>query len=217
MIPKLVIFDCDGVVVDSEHITNKVMRDDLAMRGLVLDLDQIMDLFVGGTIAGCAIQAAKMGADIPDDWVPMMYDKFFKALAEQAELVPGILTVLDALDVAGVPYAMGSNGPHKKMQITLGRTGIKDRFQGRIYSREDVPNPKPAPDVYLHAARLAGVGPQDCVVVEDSVSGAKAGVAAGMRTLGFTRDTPVAKLRPIVDQVFSDMSELPALLGLTPQ
>lgn len=214
MPPKLVIFDCDGVVVDSEPVTNLALRDDLAARGLDLSLNQVMDLFVGGTIKGVGVQAAKMGADIPDTWVDQMYAKMFTALQDQVELIPGIVGVLDALDAAEIPFAIGSNGPHKKMQITLRRTGLLDRFAGRCFSREDVPNPKPAPDVYLHAAAMAGVNPCDAVVVEDSRSGARAGKAAGMVTYGFTAETPAEKLRGIADHLFDDMTELPGLLGL---
>jgi HAD superfamily hydrolase (TIGR01509 family) len=213
-VPKLVIFDCDGVVVDSEPLTLQLIRDDLAARGLPLDLSKVTDLFVGGTIAGAGAQARAMGADISADWADLIYDKVFAALARSVEPIPGIGAVLDRLDHQGIPYAIGSNGPHRKMEITLARCGMSARFAGRTYSREDVAAPKPAPDVYLLAASQAGVAPQDCVVIEDSATGAQAAVAAGMAVFGFARETPRTKFEGLTELLFEDMAQLPALLGL---
>jgi HAD superfamily hydrolase (TIGR01509 family) len=213
-VPKLVIFDCDGVVVDSEPLTLQLIRDDLAARGLPLDLTKTTDLFMGSTIAGAGAQAREMGADIPEDWVDLIYDKVFAALARKVESIPGIGAVLDRLDRQGIAYAIGSNGPHRKMEITLARCGLAERFAGRTYSREDVAAPKPAPDVYLLAASQAGVAPQDCVVIEDSATGAQAAVAAGMAVFGFARETPRAKFEGLTELLFDDMGQLPALLGL---
>ena len=213
-VPKLVIFDCDGVVVDSEPLTLQLIRDDLAARGLPLDLIKTTDLFMGSTIAGAGAQAREMGADIPEDWVDLIYDKVFAALARKVESIPGIGAVLDRLDRQGIAYAIGSNGPHRKMEITLARCGLAARFAGRTYSREDVAAPKPAPDVYLLAASQAGVAPQDCVVIEDSATGAQAAVAAGMAVFGFARETPRAKFEGLTELLFDDMAQLPALLGL---
>jgi HAD superfamily hydrolase (TIGR01509 family) len=213
-VPKLVIFDCDGVVVDSEPLTLQLIRDDLAARGLPLNLTKTTDLFMGSTIAGAGAQAREMGADIPEDWVDLIYDKVFAALARKVESIPGIGAVLDRLDRQGIAYAIGSNGPHRKMEITLARCGLAARFAGRTYSREDVAAPKPAPDVYLLAASQAGVAPQDCVVIEDSATGAQAAVAAGMAVFGFARETPRAKFEGLTELLFDDMGQLPALLGL---
>lgn len=210
----MVIFDCDGVVVDSEPLTNAVLRDDLAARGLDLTLAQVMDEFVGGTMAAVGQQAAQMGAEIPGDWLDQVYAKIYAHLAENVEAVPGIATVLDRLDAAGIPYAIGSNGSRRKMEITLGRTGLYDRFAGKLYSGQEIPNPKPAPDVYLLAAREAGVMPDRCAVIEDSASGAKATKAAGMTCFGFIAETPPAKLAQIADHLFKDMAALPDLLGV---
>ena len=212
--PKLVIFDCDGVVVDSESLTHQLMCDDLASRGLELSLPEMIDLFVGGTIAGAGAQAKALGADIPNDWDDQFYSKMFTVLGQSVEVIPGIEAVLDVLDCHGVPYAIGSNGPHRKMDITLKRCRLAERFVGRVFSREDVTNPKPAPDVYLLAATQAGTAPHDCVVIEDSATGARAGVAAGMMVMGFTRETPASKFSGITDMLFGDMADLPALLGI---
>lgn len=210
----MVIFDCDGVLVDSEPITNRLLQDDLAAHGLVLTLEDVMGSFVGGTIAGVGVEARRRGADLPENWADLFYEKMFVALADQVESIPGAEAVLDALDAAGITYAVGSNGPHRKMDVTLIRTGLASRLKGRVYSREDVERPKPAPDVYLKAAADAGIAPERCAVIEDSASGATAGKAAGMAVFGFAAETPRDRLEPICDAIFEDMAELPALLGL---
>ncbi len=210
----MVLFDCDGVLVDSEPITNQLMRDDLVAYGLDLPLDEIMRLFVGGTMIGVFERAREMGAPLPDDWVETFYQKMFDTLAKQVTPIPGAADVLTRLQAAGIPFAVGSNGPHEKMRITLARCGLAELLAGRVYSREDVANPKPAPDVYLKAATDAGIAPERCAVIEDSASGAKAGQAAGMTVFGFAADTPAARLEPCCDVVFDRLSDLPELLGL---
>ena len=213
--PDLVLFDCDGVLVDSEPVTNRLLQANLAARGLDVPYDQVITLFVGGTIMGVRKQARAMGAELEDDWVDRFYTDMFAALAEEVTPIPGVSDMLDVLDAHNIPYAVCSNGPHAKMDITLQRCGLTERFQGRVYSREDVPNPKPAPDLYLHAAARAGIAPERCVVIEDSPSGAKAGKAAGIFTCGFARETDPARLSPICDALFDDMSQLPDLLQLS--
>jgi HAD superfamily hydrolase (TIGR01509 family) len=138
----------------------------------------------------------------------------FTVLGQSVKSISGIEAVLDVLDHHGTPYAIGSNGSHKKMEITLGRCLLAKRFAGRVFSREDVTNPKPAPDVYLLAAAKAGIAPRDCVVIEDSAAGARAGIAAGMAVMGFTHETAAVKFAGITDVLFKDMADLPALLGI---
>lgn len=210
----MVIFDCDGVIVDSERMTNQVIRDDLATRGLDMSVEDLMDRFVGGTMRRVARQAAEMGAEIGPTWVEDIYEKMYARLGEAVELVPGIVGVLDALDAAGVPYAVGSNGRIKKMEITLGRTGLLKRFEGRLLSGQDFPAPKPAPDVYLGAMALVGADPAKCAVIEDSATGAIAGKASGAKVFGFHAETAPEKLRPHADVLFDDMANLPGLLGI---
>ena len=212
--PDMVLFDCDGVLVDSEPLSEAVLIENLSRHGLDIGPDQFAGLFLGGTLAGVMQKAREMGADLPGNWLNDTYQEIFTVLEEKVELIPGAGMVLDRLDAAGVLYAVGSNGPHRKMEISLGRTGLRNRLQGRIYSREDVAAPKPAPDVYLKAAADAGVPPGRCVVVEDSANGARAGQAAGMYVMGFAADTPAERLAPYCDGVFTVMSDLPGLLGV---
>lgn len=212
--PEYVLFDCDGVLVDSEPLTNQVIRDDLADRGLDLSLEQVMALFLGGTIASDMAKARAMGALLPDDWVQRIDAKAYAVLAERCEQIPRVSTVLDRLDSAAIGYAVASNGPIAKMDVTLNRTALIGRFTGRIFSASDCAASKPAPDVYLKAAVEAGIAPARCAVVEDSASGARAGKAAGMQVFGFASHTPAEKLSPHCHRVFTDMDQLPGLLGL---
>lgn len=215
--PALVIFDCDGVVVDSEGPTLLFLRDELADHGLDLTVAQVTELFIGGTMQGVFEEARKRGANLPQDWVDSYYTRLYALLAEEVAPVPGIEAVLDALEAAGVPYAIGSNGRAEKMAVTLGRTGLAPRFAGRAHSAQDPAHPerkpKPAPDIYLWIAGSLGIAPDQTVVVEDSPTGARAAKAAGMRCYGFTRETPPARLEGIADVLFDDMAALPALLG----
>lgn len=216
--PAAVLFDCDGVLVDSEEITNRLLRDDLAGRGLDLPLDQIMTLSVGGTMEGVADAARQRGAILPDDWVDQFYKVMFAGLEREVEPIQGVSNLLNHLIAADIKIAVGSNGPRAKMDITLRRTGLMDRLFPHIYSARDLNHPKPAPDVYLHAAQQLGAAPGACVVVEDSASGAKAAVAAGMPCIGFApahipRDQ-VKQLARHCDVVVADMAALPVHLGL---
>lgn len=210
-----VLFDCDGVVVDSEPITDRVIAADLARRGLSLDAGAIHGMFLGGTMLDVAEGARRLGADIGAGWVDEIYAAMFVELARGTPLIPGIGLVLDALDGAGIPYAIGSNGPHRKMEITLGQhPDIKRRLAGRIFSRQDVARPKPAPDLYLHAAAALAVSPARCTVIEDSATGARAAVSAGMRCLGYAPDSNGESLRAEGATLFRRMQDLPGLLGL---
>ena len=206
------LFDCDGVLVVSEAITSRVIRDDLAQHGLDLTVERIDALFVGGTMAGVMEASRAMGAVLPDEWLDHIYGAIFAALEAECLAVPGIEGVLDALDAAGIPYAVASNGPVAKMDVTLRKTGLWPRFSGHIYSAHDCAACKPAPDVYLKAA--GSVAPERCVVVEDSGTGARAAQAAGMTVLGFARGGPREKLAPHCAAIFDDMGELVGLLGL---
>lgn len=215
--PDAVLFDCDGVIVDSEGMTFDLFLQDLAAHGLPLTPEAFESDFVGGTVEMVARRARAAGADLPEDWVARFYDRMYAMLTAGVPLIPGVLEVLDRLDAAGVPYAMGSNGSMAKMRITLGQHGLMDRFRV-VLSGQEIGRPKPAPDVYLQAAAACGADPGASVVIEDSASGAQAGLAAGMRVLGYAghgADTVTArKLTALGVPLFHRMEDLPGLLGL---
>jgi HAD superfamily hydrolase (TIGR01509 family) len=215
--PAAVLFDCDEVIIDSEGLTATLLRDDLATHGLPLTPLEFEANYIGGTIETVAERARKAGANLPDGWVADIYRRLNAMLAREAQLVPGILPVLDALDRAGIPYAVASNGPPDKMQITLGKHGLIPRFRA-VLSGQSIGRPKPAPDVYLAAAAACGAAPATCTVIEDSPTGARAAIAAGIPCLGFAPegpDTPTARqLAALGIPLFDSMANLPAHLGL---
>ncbi|UGB38656.1 HAD family hydrolase [Frateuria soli] len=209
--PGLVIFDCDGVLVDSEPVANRVFAGMLAEQGLDLDDGQMDELFLGRTMAHClALVAERLGRALPEGFEAEHDRRLFLALAAELAPVPGVAQVLDGL---ALPSCVASNGSPDKVRFSLGRVGLLSRFEGRLFSAAQVARGKPAPDLFLHAARCMGVAPAACVVVEDSPAGVAGGVAAGMTVLGFAAHTPAGRLRGAgAQRVFKAMDELPALL-----
>ncbi|MFF7989665.1 HAD family hydrolase [Kitasatospora xanthocidica] len=209
---ELVIFDCDGVLVDSEVIAVRVLVRLGEEYGWALSEAEAIERFVGRSeAANHATVAERLGEETATVW-----DKRFREL--HAEAVDAGLTPVDGLPEAlaaiTLPTCVASSGPHEKMRHTLGRTGLHDRFAGRIFSATDVGRGKPAPDLFLHAARSMGVDPAACVVVEDSLPGVQAARAAGMRALGYAGGiTPAERLAGPGTVVFTDMRELPGLIA----
>ena len=215
MRPDMVIFDCDGVLVDSEPITNALLAEDLAGRGLVLEQEAIERLFVGGTMKRVGEMAAEMGAEIPDDWLETIYTAMYARLAAGTPVIAGVEAVLDRLDAAGIPYAVGSNGSLEKMEITLGQhPSLQARLAGRLYSAHAHGVAKPDPELFLIAAREAGVAPERIAVVDDSPSGCIAARRAGMRCFGYAAASDPARLAAEGAHVLRDMAELPPLLEI---
>lgn len=208
----LVIFDCDGVLVDSEPIANRVFGQLLQEHGLPLTADALTDLFVGRSMADClALAAAKLGRALPAGFEAEHDRRLFAALAADLAMVPGVAQVLDRL---ALPYCVASNGSPDKLRFSLAQVGLLHRFEDRLFSAAHVARGKPAPDLFLHAARQMGVPPAACVVVEDTPTGVSAGVAAGMRVLGFAASTPAARLREAgAHELFTEMAQLLTLLA----
>jgi HAD superfamily hydrolase (TIGR01509 family) len=208
----LVIFDCDGVLVDSERISVRLDVVVLGRLGWTLTEDEIVERFVGRSheyMVG-EIEAA-IGRRLPDGWEDELHSLYREAF--EAELAP-VDGVVDALDRIAAPTCVASSSTHQRLRHTLGLTGLLERFEGRIFSAMDVPNGKPAPDLFLHAAATLGADPARCAVVEDSRFGVEAARAAGMRVFGYAGGlTPAARLEGPNTTVFDDMRELPALLG----
>lgn len=212
--PKLIIFDCDGVLVDSEPATNELIAQRLTEGGLPMTTRDAMTMFVGGTIKGVAERAREMGAALADNWVEETYEAMFERLSQGLPPIPHLSAVFEAIDASGVEACVASNGPMRKMRITLPNAGLMERFEGRIFSAHDVGIAKPDPGLFLHAAKTLGFAPEDCAVIEDSASGAKAAKAAGMRCFGYTDATEPEKLTAHGAVPFASMADLPRLLGL---
>ena len=208
---ELVIFDCDGVLIDSERLAVKVDVELLSELGWPLSEAEVIERFVGRSDRDTqAAIEAHLGRKLPADW-----DEHVQSLYRQefADALAPVVGVVDALARITIPSCVASSGTHEYLRYTLQLTGLYERFAGRIFSVEDVRRGKPAPDLFLHAAERMGAEPARCVVVEDSRSGVEAARAAGMRALAFAGGLTPAELLAGPDTIlFEDMAELPALL-----
>lgn len=214
--PRAVIFDCDGVLVDSEVLAAPILAELLTELGLPTTADDVDRDFKGRSWEhGLEVIRARRGGAEP--W-PELRERYRAALfaAFDAELhaIAGVTDALDALEVAGIPYCVASSGDHERIRHGLRAAGLLDRFPDRaIFSVEDVAHGKPAPDLFLHAARTMGFDPATTVVVEDSSAGVQAGVAAGMRVLAYAPDGGAPQpLEAAGAEPFGDMTALPHLL-----
>ncbi len=208
---ELVIFDCDGVLIDSERLAVRVDVQMLHDLGWPLTEPEVIERFVGRSDKDTkAAIVAQLGHPLPDGWDEEI-NRQYRALFA-AELVP-VEGISDALDAISLPTCVASSGTHDHLRYTLGLTGLSDRFDGRIFSAEDVREGKPAPDLFLYAADRMGVTADRCVVVEDSRNGVLAARAAGMRVLAFSGGlTPADLLVGAGTTVFGEMRELPGLI-----
>lgn len=213
MIPKLVIFDCDGVLVDSEPATDRAMAANLARYGLNLSEDQVHQLFVGGTIKGAGEEAQRRGANLPENWVDEMYAEMFAVLRQGVDVLPGVIDLLDRIDAQGIKTAVASNGPVAKMEITLPPVHLWDRFRGRIYSGHDH-GAKPAPDMILKIMADAGVTADETVMIDDSMAGCMAAVNAGVQALGFVADGDKTRFDGTTIEPVAHMDDIAGLIGL---
>jgi HAD superfamily hydrolase (TIGR01509 family) len=208
----LVIFDNDGVLVDSERLANTILAELLTEAGLPYTLEEAVHDFMGGSLVLMRrLAEAKLGAPLPADLEDRYHQRLFDGFT-RLQPVPGVGAVLDRLDADGTTYCLASSGTHRRIRTALRAVGFWERFEGRIFSSEDVAHGKPAPDLFLHAAATMGVHPAACVVIEDSPLGVEAAKAAGMKVLGYAAMTPVGKLAG-ADATFDQMTALPALLA----
>lgn len=207
------MFDCDGVLVDSERLAVRVEARLITELGWPIDEAEVLDLFVGRSDAHMLAEIERrLGRELPE-WTGLYTDALHSAFEEELVAVEGIGAAIDAVEEAGWHTCIASSGTHDKMRLSLGLTGLHDRFEGRIHSATEVAEGKPAPDLFLHAAASRGFAPQRCVVVEDSRSGVEAARAAGMAALGFAGGlTPAEWLEGPGTVVFTDMAELPGLV-----
>jgi HAD superfamily hydrolase (TIGR01509 family) len=207
----LVIFDCDGVVVDSERVVFEVFGSFIRSLGVHLTDGETHEQFLGRALPECmSIVERLRGKPVPSGALERYCADRDRVLRELVQPVEGIREVLETLTI---PFCIASSGGHDKMRITLGATRLMPFFEGRLFSATEVPRGKPAPDIFLFAAERMGVSPARTAVVEDSVNGVLAGCAAGMTVFGFVDLTPAPKLAAAGAQhVFTRMRELPGLL-----
>lgn len=207
----LVIFDCDGVLVDSEPIVNRVFAETLTEAGFQMTYEEITQRFVGKSLATCLEMIQKShGRPLPIEWLERNREREIAALHQELQPVPGITQVLEQLTL---PRCVASNSSHRHLKLVLTLTGLLHKFEGNLFSANDVDRPKPFPDVYLHAASQMGITPERCVVIEDSATGVQAAHAAGMTVFGYAKRSDRTALTAAGAKfVFDQMQELPSLI-----
>ncbi len=212
----LVIFDCDGVLVDSEPLSNTVFARALQREGLDWTVEETMRRLMGRSLKACVeIIEGLLARQLPEDFVHKLQGETLQAFRDAPlQPVPGIHAAIDALEAAGARTCIASSGGFDKMEVSLGVTGLLARFEGRIFSSSQVPRGKPFPDLFLHAAIAMNEQPFDCVVVEDSVPGVQAAKSAGMRVLGYVGapHTDRDAMAAAGALLFGDMKQLPDLV-----
>lgn len=215
--PELVVFDCDGVLVDSERLAVAVDVVVLERVGWPMSDEEIIERFVGRSHEFMVAEIeAHLGGALRTGWELEFAPLYEEAFRRELRPVPGVVEVIRELVAAGVTTCVASSGSHEKMRATLGMTGLYDTFAGRIFSASEVAHGKPAPDLFLHAAASMKVAPQRCAVIEDSTYGVAAARAAEMAVYAFAGGvTPADRLAGPGTVVFHEMTDLVALLAPT--
>ncbi len=208
----LVVFDNDGVLVDSEGPANAILAAQLTDSGVPTSFDDAVARYLGGTVARVRVEVERDGLVLPADFESRYEEAVLARFDEDLTAVPGVVAVLDALAAFGVPFCVASSGTHTRIRASLDRSGLLDRFGDAVFSAEDVATGKPAPDLFLHAAQRLGADPARCLVVEDSPLGVEAAIAAGMTVVGFTAVTPAERLSAAT-ATFASMPDLLALVA----
>ena len=211
---ELAIFDCDGVLVDSEPTANRVMAEVITEAGLPITAEECMRLFMGRRWEdSVSLIAERLGGPLPpsfgDDYRELRDESFRREL----EPVAGIA---DAIARIPLERCVASSGTDERIRFVLGLTGLLELFEGRIFSAHEVEHGKPAPDLFLHAAEQTGHDPERCAVIEDSRVGIEAGVAAGMSVFGYCGHLAAETVRATGARPFASMAELPGLLAAQP-
>ena len=207
---KLLIFDCDGVLVDSEPVANRIFTGALNRIGLDMTYEDVCRGFTGLSMATCIERIEeRLGRSVPEGFVDALQAETFAAFRSDLKVIPGIVRLLDELEI---PSCVATSGEPEKAELTLGVTGLLQHFKGRIFSSHQVKRGKPAPDLFLYAAKEMNTLPVDCAVIEDSLPGVQAASAAGMTVFGFAPESNGADLASAGARVFTQMSQLGELL-----
>ncbi len=214
--PDLVIFDCDGVLVDSGPIANRVLAEAVTALGRPMTTEDCLRAFEGQHFATVIAGLERaLGRPVDETWLPEPRQRTAEAFRRELRPIDGIHEVLAELAAARIATCVASQGPAEKMTVSLGVTGLPPAFAGRIFSAYQVARGKPHPDLFLHAAACLNRPPASCVVVEDSPLGVRAAVAAGMAVFGFDPQGDGQDLAAGGARVFGEMRALPGLLGLS--
>jgi HAD superfamily hydrolase (TIGR01509 family) len=210
--PGCIIFDCDGVLVDSETIGIRVLLDMTAEYGVAMNFSEAVDEFSGRRLRDVLnVLQTQTATPFPSDFEQSFREQSYKVFQTEVLPVDGIRELLSSLTI---PFCVASSGPVEKIKLNLDLTGLLPYFSNRIYSGYDINSWKPDPGIFLHAAQQMGFAPSDCVVVEDSKAGVTAGVSGGFKVFGYAKHSNPVELKKEGAQVFYSMHDLPGLLGL---
>jgi HAD superfamily hydrolase (TIGR01509 family) len=206
---RLVIFDCDGVIVDSEPVSNRIIAESLTELGWEMATEDATRLFLGVTLSDMQPTIeARLGRPLPATWRSDLAARMVAALEVEATPIPGAVDALRALTAMGVPWRVASNSSHAEMRAKFERLGIAELVAGRVHSHSEVARAKPAPDLFLAAAAAEGAVPSECIVIEDSVPGVQAARAAGMDCLAYAPHSDGKVLRALGAVPFQSMADV---------
>ncbi len=207
-----VLFDCDGVLADSEHIATEILLEDLAARGWVMTAEESEARFLGLSLPMMVAEVEERVGPLPRTWAGDVAARLADEMSRRVVPIPFSGEAVAAVVAMGLGHAVGSNSSRGELSAKLTRLGLAGTFGPRVVSHEDVPRGKPAPDIWLRCAALVGAAPEACVVVEDSLTGVRAARAAGMRVLGYAPSGTAAMLAEAGAEPFPCMSALPGLI-----
>ena len=214
---EAILFDCDGVLVDSEPLTNQVLRDMLAASGWAMTLPECMAFFVGKTVRQESVEIeARTGQPLTEDWLQRFYQRRNEVLGTHLEIIAGAFSAVQAAHtLAQGRIACASGADRFKVEMVLTKVGLMGFFEGRVFSGHEMPRSKPAPDVYLAAALHLNVPGSRCLVIEDTPTGTTAGVAAGAMVWAYCPQPEAgpALLQAGASRLFGQMADLPGLLS----
>lgn len=214
---ELVIFDCDGVLVDTEPVSNTVMAGAISAVGVPMTGSEVAKAFEGMRLEDIAREVEnQLGSRLPPGWVDAFEERRATEFRNGVQAIPGVVTALETIAAAGIRVCIASQASRQKMELTLGLSGLLDRFESdALFSSRMVERGKPHPELFLLAAREMGSDPFACAVVEDGALGVRAARSAGMDALGYAPDGDSERLAREGARTFETMTELPRLLGLT--
>ncbi|HEY1858381.1 HAD family hydrolase [Acidocella sp.] len=219
MPPELIIFDCDGVLIDSEGVANGLIARELTSLGWEMTMQDSMELFLGMSISDMQpLIETRLGRKLPPSWRPELAAKLVLALGEEAKLIAGAREMLERVTELGIPWRIASNSSDQEMAVKFARTGLSALVEGKTHSAASViakgGRPKPAPDVFLAAAAAQKTPPKSCLVLEDSALGVTGAVAAGMTCYGFAPHGDGAHLRAAgATEILRDLHDLFGVLA----
>jgi HAD superfamily hydrolase (TIGR01509 family) len=219
MRPELIIFDCDGVLIDSEGVAAEVIARDLTSLGWEMTAEDAQKVFLGMSITDMQpLIETRLGRKLPQNWRPELAQKLVVALGEGVRLIPGAREMLERVTELGIPWRIASNSSEQEMAVKFARTGLTELVEGKTHSAASViakgGRPKPAPDVFLAAAAAENISPRSCLVLEDSAVGVTGAVAAGMTCYGFAPHGDGAHLRAAgATKILRDLHDLFGVLS----